>query len=226
MHASGTLRTAVVDNDVALVELLIESGADVSEIAPFHFACDKGHTEIVRLLLELDRDITVPASGLSSSLRLSKINNIVRALIPTDPLDPTDVNFGFSDAVILTDKFPQTHRLLIDLASLYASEHTALRMASENGHTEIVRMLLSNVWGSVGSALSLAAIGGHTEIVRMLMPHAGIDALNRALRWATAMGFIDIAGLLLEYGAVDFKYTRVVRLRQRTGGWSINYFRN
>ena len=88
--------------------------------------------------------------------------------------------------------------------------YTPLMKAAENGHTEVVRLLLAS--GKVypnavtrlddRTALSFAAEKGHVEIVRLLIPKTGI--INggasfgyTALMWASSNGHAEVVRLLI-----------------------------
>lgn len=81
-----------------------------------------------------------------------------------------------------------------------------LRCAAENGHLEIVKLLLeagADVHAEDNYALRWAATNGHTEIVRLLL-EAGADvhAQNKfALKWTAYKGHTEVVRLLLEAGA-------------------------
>uniref|UniRef100_A0A0G4HYK4 Uncharacterized protein n=1 Tax=Chromera velia CCMP2878 TaxID=1169474 RepID=A0A0G4HYK4_9ALVE len=88
---------------------------------------------------------------------------------------------------------------------------TALSLASENGHTDIVRLLVdakANVdmedKTSKKTALIWASENGHTDIVRLLVDaKANVDMQNKnskktALLWASDNGHTDIVRLLVD----------------------------
>jgi ankyrin repeat protein len=80
---SETLRTAVERGDAAMVALKVEAGDDVSDAIAFQTACALGHTEIVRLLLLLDRGVN-PAAENNAALRYACLHGrtkIVRLLL-------------------------------------------------------------------------------------------------------------------------------------------------
>jgi len=92
-----------------------------------------------------------------------------------------------------------------------ARDNDALRYASLNGHTEIVRMLLEldpsrgvDPSANNNQAIRYASNRGHTEIVRMLLEvdaFRGVDPSandSYALRIASGNGHTKIVGMLLE----------------------------
>ncbi|KAJ7830975.1 ankyrin repeat-containing domain protein [Mycena leptocephala] len=81
----------------------------------------------------------------------------------------------------------------------------ALRAATHNGHTDIVRLLLvngANNWEKyqaleVGNALSIACREGHTEIVHLLIASGFKDVSASALQAACQNGHTEIVRLLI-----------------------------
>ncbi|HCQ02677.1 MAG TPA: ankyrin repeat domain-containing protein [Candidatus Latescibacteria bacterium] len=108
-------------------------------------------------------------------------------------------------------------RLLLDHGAdvnVKGSRGTALKTASSEGHTEIVRLLLEspvevNIKNDVGNtALMDASRGGHLGIVRLLLNHdQDVDvkknAGNTALMYASRGGHVRVVELLKAAGAKD-----------------------
>lgn len=102
----------------------------------------------------------------------------------------------------------------------YDSDHgfgqTAIHWATENGHDEIVRLLLETGKVTVDqtdligdTALVKAASNGHSSIVRLLCAtdHVNVNAVNHegipSIAKAAQMGHESVVNLLLETGKVD-----------------------
>jgi ankyrin repeat protein len=90
-------------------------------------------------------------------------------------------------------------------ANVDGGDGEALRAAAENGHVDVVRVLLSatSVDSNKLDVLLSACGSGHLSVVQLLLDHgfdmrAGNDA---ALREACARGHADIAQFLIERGA-------------------------
>jgi hypothetical protein len=81
-----------------------------------------------------------------------------------------------------------------------------LKWASENGHLEVVRLLIANgadVHAGNDFALELASKNGHLEVVRLLVSNgANVNAMNdNALRLASKNGHLEVVRLLIDNGA-------------------------
>ncbi len=98
------------------------------------------------------------------------------------------------------------------IGDLRGSITTSLMRASQDGKTEIVRMLLDaganvnekNEFGT--TALMLASDNGHIEIVKLLLAHgalvnAATNSRGTALMRASAGGHLEVAKLLVAAGA-------------------------
>uniref|UniRef100_A0A0G4HYJ9 Uncharacterized protein n=1 Tax=Chromera velia CCMP2878 TaxID=1169474 RepID=A0A0G4HYJ9_9ALVE len=146
----------------------------------------KGHTDIVRLLVDAKANVDMQDKNGMTALILASENghtDIVRLLVDAKAnVDMEDKN----------------------------SKKTALLWASENGHTDIVRLLvdakanvdMQDIFGK--TALMCASLDGHTDIVRLLVDaKANVDMQDTytgktALLWASDKGHTDIVQLLVD----------------------------
>ena len=92
---------------------------------------------------------------------------------------------------------------------LSAQENYAIKMATEYGKENVVKLLLrdSRVDPAADSnyVIKYAATHGHLAIVALLVQHPGVDPAaddNYALEWATRCRNIEICRLLLDDGRV------------------------
>ena len=107
-----------------------------------------------------------------------------------------------------------------------AYNNTAIRSASENGHLEIVKLLLTDkrVDPSDGSnyAIIYASLHGHLEVVKLLLTDKRVDpsdANNIAIIYASQYGHLEIVKLLLTDKRVDpnYNYNYAIRLASVNG---------
>ena len=83
----------------------------------------------------------------------------------------------------------------------YANDDDALRWASENGHVEIVKLLLkrgANVHAENDYALRWASVNGHIKVIELLLNNgADVHAdYGYAIRWASWNGHAKVVELL------------------------------
>jgi len=97
-----------------------------------------------------------------------------------------------------------------DINKVNDEGETALDKASENGHAEIVKMLLghSDIDITKADALFLASFNGHSEIVNLLLGRADIDVNKESIAGSPLMiaafiGNIEIVKLLLERADIE-----------------------
>ena len=166
---------------------------------PLFMACQKGHTEVVRLLLAHD-GIAVNRARLvggTTSLYVACLKGhteVVRLLLAHDRID---VN-----------------------KALTSDGATPLLIACQISHTEVVRLLLAHDGIDTNAAttddgatpLIIACQEGHTEVVRLLLAQEGI-AVNQPM--------MNGGGTPL-YNACDKDHSTVVALLLQQQGISIN----
>lgn len=97
-------------------------------------------------------------------------------------------------------------KYLNDGVYVHAADDILLRMGSEKGYTDVVKVLLdngANVHIYDDQPLRYASHNGHSDIVKLLIEcGADVSAQNNyALRWAISKGHTKVVKLLLEAGA-------------------------
>jgi len=95
---------------------------------------------------------------------------------------------------------------LLDQINPSVNDNRAIHLASYNGHTEIVRLLLGDPSVDPSSdhnyALRSACYNGHIEVVRLLLadPRVDLSCLdNWAMQYAKQEGHTEIIDLLTEH---------------------------
>lgn len=150
-------------------------------------ASERGHMEIVRILVEHAVDVNAQDENGWTALHLASKMGYV-----------------------------ETARILIehsaDATAPGWQKWTALHLASEGGHLELARLLLEHGTGTTArewhgwTALHVSSVRGHIEVARMLIKHgACVTAQDRqewtALHSASEAGREEVACMLLEHGA-------------------------
>lgn len=122
IQLDNKLFKAILDDDLKAVQQSLKEGANINiRIAPpIVLAAGKGHTEIVKFLLEKGANINAKALGEITALMYASMNG-----------DPKTV------------KFLLDHGADVNAASNF-SRNTALIVASLFGHTEIAKILLDH----------------------------------------------------------------------------------
>lgn len=193
-----------------MLTFLNEEGPGISRFTALSFAARKGHTQIVKLLLQapgIDVKLDEPLCKASSNGHVE----IVKLLLKQPGID---VNAGAPLACAARSGQLECVKLLLQAPGIDVNKDGPLCGASFDGHVEIVRLLLQhkciNVnqeYGS-GTPLSDAAYNGHTEIVKLLLAYPGIDAKRRApLVNAAYQGHMECVKILLNTPGVDVNAT-------------------
>ena len=187
---------ATQSGDVEKVREILECGkctvncTDYAGWTPLHWACKKGHVDVVRVLVsEFKADMTIQTSYCDTPLIIATINehdNVVHALL--------------SD-----------YQCLVDAKGQDGS--TALHYSCRYGHVDIVRTLVkhkANVNAKTNrgdTPLTLAVRNKHDNVVHALLSDSGclVDAKGQdgytALHYSCTDGHVDIVKILVSHKA-------------------------
>ena len=195
----------MMKSEAQLVDIFVEEkGANgvvhtYSKTWPFIIlASDRGHTEVVKLLLEQGAELDS-----EEIMRLAMLRNDWKRILTL-----------IEDEAKLIDVFIAAKG--VD-GTIGTSGDTLLILAARGGHTEIAKRLIDrgadcDITDNYGmTALRRAANEGHTEIVKLLIDRgADCDIIDNygmtALRRAIKEGHTEIVKLLIDRGA-DFDIT-------------------
>ena len=207
-----------------IIKVLIAAGADMIKsdnngVTPLHIASQNGHLEIVKFLVRIngievvnqaDDNGDTPLTAAIDSEHL-EIINVLKAVQPTIFVKELIRACGQGNVRRVTLIIEQE---AIDINAKYGLyEDTALIKSSENGHIEVVKILLAadaevNQADKNGvTALSFAIANGHVNVVEALLT-AGASA-NQANNVnvtpfcvACKRDDVDLLNLLLSKGAL------------------------
>ncbi len=198
---------AIEERNNSNLELLLKAGAHatcISESSPLLFAVEINSIKAVELLLKVITQPPVDSTAIEQYPLYKAVQklheDIVRLLLQQDPTS----NQIFDKVLLeiaLQDNF-EAVRLLLRCRGLSVDQ--VLFMAAENGHTNVVKVLLRgdsniNQQNAKGATpLFLAARFGHIETVRLLLA-LGAD---RAI--------VDRGGMTAENIAAHYKHAEIV----------------
>jgi len=150
------------------------------------YAAWKGHTDIVKLLIPLsDPDVV---QELKDKGKITEMNESIFVPLDNDQLKERKDKFfitldrndyDLEDAADI-GWYDRVKELLDQGEDPKAENSGALVWAAEEGHTDIVRLLIpySDVKANNSEALINAARYGHTDVVKLLIPHSDPEAVQ------------------------------------------------
>lgn len=189
------LMQAVKDGNVRIVQTLLSDNSTVNARdengwTALNWAATKGHTQVVKLLIEKGADVDAKDSGNGQTPLWKASHEGHTAIVKLLLENGADVN------------------------KRNASGETALWTASWKGHTDVVRLLLERgananlTQTETGiTPLWIASQEGYLDIVKLLLENgAGVDVKKKdtgttALWLASQNGHAEVAKFLLENGA-------------------------
>ncbi len=187
---------------------------DNNGLTALMIAALEGRTDVVNLLLKRDdvncQEIVRSQSARADSLRsLSNPQSIRDKRVEVTPLMIASQE-GRTETV---EELLRHEKIKVNTKNSEGS--TALMIASQNGHADIIRLLLKkdadvNMQDNDGfTALIYAVQNRHAEVVKELLNHEKIDVNIRKIDGGTALvlaaldGYGDIVELLLKHRKID-----------------------
>lgn len=206
------LNIACQQNSMALVKLLVESGADVNKHGtvkigtsiestqtqyPLHIACKEGCNDIVQFLLDHGADVKVTDEGgitalwlASSTGRTEIVQNLLKRGVAIDAK-----TYGWGDGT-----YKNSYQ-----------ESTALLAACDSGHREVVEELLQHEADTMArnsraeTPLHCACKAQNLDIVKLLAEKTNVNTFDvcgmTPLHIACEKNNVAITKFLIEHGA-------------------------
>jgi ankyrin repeat protein len=176
---------SIKPNHANVVKSLIASGVDVNAFSHYYpggpavnLAAHRGHTEVVRLLLDAKADVNTKSPDWSTTSTGART-----FALSESQLEDTKIKFNSYETLLNDGEYHAvgvSPYFLMQQSRCIPGERTALHLGALRNHTDIVSLLISNgarinARDSVGNtALHLAAMYGHTEVAQLLV-EAGAD---------------------------------------------------
>lgn len=198
---AGELSDSVSANDLAQVNTLLASGADVNEPSrfgtPLHIASELGAVDVMAALIAAGADIEAEGRGGAHPLHLAAKKNqsaAVKLLIEHGAEVDSRDSFGFTPLMVALDFPPEgfdaAEVLIASGADLNAQDQpdrwTALHWAADKGRLEVARFLIANGADinargvSDATPLHVAVIHRRLEMIRFLVATgADVNARNK-----------------------------------------------
>jgi ankyrin repeat protein len=220
------LHHAALSKDIALVQLLLNKGADIkaednNRRTALHIATKEGNTAVVQLLLDQGADANAKDLRLETALHVAarKGNTAVVQLLLDRGAD-VNAKDWFGSSVLHAAAFPGISEAVVqllldrgaDINALYQFGNSALHAAALTGSEAVVQLLLER--GAIVKArdrdgetpLHLAAMLGHKAVVQLLLDRgANIEVKSKfgktALHLSAEYEEEDIVYFLLDRGA-------------------------
>jgi ankyrin repeat protein len=230
-HRRYTLptRSMLIDRNGEGLASLVPSFSAVAETTVFtedntgctalYRAAEKGHDEVVQLLLENGADVNAQGGFCENALQVASDlghDAVVKTLLDNGANVNAVGIYGTALQAASLHGYEVIVRLLLDYGADVndpgASYSNALLSASFVGHVAVVKALLDNgadvnaLWKDGFNAISAASDGGHEAVVRLLLDN-GADVNAHRERDCTALWVASLRGheavvqMLLDNGA-------------------------
>lgn len=175
----------------------IVNGADINSSEILQYAIDKGHTEIVKYLVEQGTDITFRNLYDAYTYKNPEIIKHLLDHTNSDILLSVAANIGKLDIVM--DSIDRGANINVD-------DHKPIKDAAGNGHLDIVKYLISKGADSV-IALSFAITGDNMNIVKYLVEEYGVNITSNDVLQAKDLN-------VHEYVFEQYYITRANKVRE------------
>jgi len=186
---------------------------------PLWIASQKGHTQIVKMLLAVGADVNQAEEDGRTPLFTASWEGhveVVKLLLAAPGIDVNLANNNGWTPLYWASRNGKTEvvKLLlaapgIDVNQANNNGYTPLYNASWDGHVEVVKLLLAVEGIDVNQALYGASYQGHVEVVKLLLAAPGID-VNQAANYgntplyrASYEGHAEVVKLLLAAPGID-----------------------
>ncbi|XP_067661828.1 ankyrin repeat domain-containing protein 50-like [Haliotis asinina] len=191
----NVLHCACRGGDVELVKyVLSQSNVDINsrgwiKRTPMMAAAERGHTEVVKLLVSRGADVSLVDTVGENVLHWACVGGHVQTVM-----------------YILSQSN-------VDINSSGWKKRTPMMAAAERGHTEVVKLLVSrgadvSLVDTVGeNVLHWACVGGHVQTVMYILSQSNVDINSRGWKKRTPMmaaaerGHTEVVKLLVSRGA-------------------------
>jgi ankyrin repeat protein len=195
LHLLDAIRTAALKGHYELVQLFLDSGADVNmtakyESSPLAAACAGGHYQIAKLLL--DHGAEIDTAGYRGTALFKAAQNGHERIVDLLLESGADVNMLCDNTIL--------QRSALQVALQYKRTKIALRLLEKGAD-------VNAKGGRDGEALTIASKNGDKEMVQLLLKKGadvnvvGSEYCLNALAQASGEGYREIVELLLEAGA-------------------------
>ncbi len=215
--------------------LLNKDDVDINQLSkdfyrPLQIACENGHLEVATLLSAQD--------GINLNYEFGCGNELFQVVCSNGHFEVAKLLLSLEGIVLNREKLFHyvCERGYTDLAKLFPSEAkrainqaysgtwTSFYRACQNGHAEIVKLLLSQeMWPATQDRIKqqlfhYACQNGHAEIVKLLLSQYGV-AINKANYGVTPFfqackqGHLDIVNLLLSQEGIAINQADVFEYR-------------
>ncbi len=227
LHFAARMGSAQIVSSLLQMPGMEVNVQDDRGFTPLDLAIEKGHVEVVKLLLEYtftsDLERKHSCSG-NTPLHIATKNGHVELtnllLERVNELTFNKENADQNEAHLSNDEgHVDEAKSVLEHSESYIKEknkdgNTPLHLAVEEGHVKVVQFLLKycntldlEVENVVGQTLlHLATLGGHDEIIKVLLEHAKLNLNvenkdgNTPLHLASLGGHVKVVNIMVEHG--------------------------